>query len=126
MFPDSNQGEINHLTNLTEISKEYSPIGTSLISASSIGISTLDQESVRKFISERLNLNLNKLLFLKRIDITNALPKTINTPNFRPAPQIDKTNSNLYLASDTLSYGSQNAALFIGKEAASSALKSIE
>lgn len=108
-------GPLNTLVNLTEISESYSPKNTALLSVSTIGLSILNENEIKNILIDKLKLSENGLVFLKKFDIKNALSKITNSKHYSDI-NIDIKN-NTILTGDYLSYGSQHAAISSGIKA---------
>jgi len=133
LIAQAKEGQPNHIANLSEVSEDYSPKGTSLISVSTVGQATIQEKELRIQLAELFDIaqfdiahfniapfNIaskitpSKITFLKKFDIQKAVPqfKTIDV-----ASTIKSTN-NIFYASTAASYGSQNTALNLGAKVA--------
>jgi hypothetical protein len=126
LFANAEEGKINHVANLSEVSESYSPKGTSLLSVSTLEISELSEEEIKKFLCEKFNLSYSKLQYLKKFIIKEALPKEIT--NLTNKINNGDDFSAIMFAGDSLpnnksSFASQHAAITSGETASLSYLK---
>jgi hypothetical protein len=106
---------INLVSNLSEVDPSYSPVGTSLLSVTQIQAELLSI----------LGLPSSQVSHLKSVEVKQALPLTTNlSPNF-PEPSAPQQIGNAIYASDTLSYGSQQASLRMGEKAGQMAISTL-
>lgn len=117
---------INQIANLSEVDPSYSPNGTALLSVTSRGQTGLDVALIQRELISILELPEGQVNHLKSVHVEKAVPLTMQlSPEF-PEPSSPRRVGNKIFASDTLSYGSQHAALRMGEQAgkmATSALR---
>jgi phytoene dehydrogenase-like protein len=124
LLPDAQPGEISHLSNLSEISPGYSPAGTALLSASTVGVRAPSAEAIHAMLCARLGLQPASLLHLRSYQIEKALPvPRIQQATPRPEVAAALIGQRILEAGDGALYGSQHAALFSGQQAATRAIQ---
>jgi hypothetical protein len=116
---------INHIANLSEIASQYSPPGTSLLSVTTRAASGKSSGQLKGELVSLLDLQDSKVDYLKGFQIDRALPFTKDLSLEFPEPPVPRQAENTIFASDTLSYGSQHAALRMGKKAGQLAVKTL-
>jgi protoporphyrinogen oxidase len=112
LVPNDKPGMINHIANLSEINPNYSPKGTSLLSVSTVGACTLEAMVVLDSLAQILNVAPNKFHFIRRFDISKAIPFFCTIDLERSS----LCNDGIEYISTVASYGSQNSAILLGPD----------
>jgi hypothetical protein len=114
---------INNMCFVSNISKELAPKGKSLLSVTVLSQEVdFDQSDVQKELVEYFGDEAKKWNFLKRVTIPYALP-TQDVVKFGRTNEEINPQEGIYLAGDYNLYGSLNAAMQTGREAAELAIK---
>ncbi|MEI7985530.1 MAG: FAD-dependent oxidoreductase [Armatimonadota bacterium] len=126
LYSSSMQTSINQVANLSEVAPGYSPAGTALLSVTSRDFSSSDVDQLKSDLVSSLDLASSQVSHLKSIQVERAIPFASHLwPEFPEPPTPKKIESTVY-ASDTLSYGSQHAALRMGDRAADLAILTLK
>ena len=117
----TNKKWVNNITVMTNVSKNYAPVGKVLISVSYNGIDSQDDltlsENMKTELQHWFGNQVNAWKFLKSYRINYALPNQENIKNDLSATNI-QVNENLFVCGDHLLNGSINAAMKSGRMAA--------
>ena len=118
LYSSSMQTGINQVANLSEVAPGYSPAGTALLSVTSRDSSNSHVDQLKSDLVSSLDLVGSQVSHLKSIQVERAIPFANHLPPEFPEPPTPKQIESTIYASDTLSYGSQHAALRMGERAA--------
>ncbi|MCC5930088.1 MAG: FAD-dependent oxidoreductase [Cyclobacteriaceae bacterium] len=112
---------INNFCFMSDVSPAYAPEGKALLSVSVNGVYTDEKELVQRVIMELESLAgpnaLQGLTFLKMYSIARALP-VMEDLQFEMQHTATRIQDSIFLAGDYLLYGSLNAAMYSGRNAA--------
>ena len=126
LYSSSMQTSINQVANLSEVAPGYSPSGTALLSVTSRDSSNSHVDQLKSDLASSLDLASSQVSHLKSIQVERAIPFASHlSPEF-PEPPTPKQIESTIFASDTLSYGSQHAALRMGELAAELAVLALK
>lgn len=113
---------INNLCFMTNVSENYSEYPHKcLLSVSSLE-SDVSEEQIKNELKRLFGDQVEEYKFIKRYDIQYSLPEQNKVSSKLSVSDI-KINENLYLAGDHNRYGSLNAAMQSGREAAELVIK---
>ena len=126
LYSSSMQTSINQVANLSEVAPGYSPAGTALLSVTSRDSSNYHVDQLKSDLVSSLDLVGSQVSHLKSIQVERAIPFANHLPPEFPEPPTPKQIESTIYASDTLSYGSQHAALRMGELAAELAVLALK
>ncbi len=115
---------INNLCFVSRIAPDYAPLGKEILSVTVLENQKIDSETVKKELFKLFGTEVAKWSFVRKIDIPYALPAQNRIKSERSENEI-RIKENMYLAGDFNLYGSLNAAMQSGREAAELLLKNL-